>query len=123
MYNIITPKDGRVMSKHVSTNNKKVNDFVILMDNKEQILSVNECNRMLKYNIYSYIWYSHCECFLCTKKDDVTHNLLIFYLKKCIYSVIGAVYPQKKLALTSLTSGGRSVDIVRLRTETTEFLT
>jgi hypothetical protein len=27
----------------------------------------------------------------------------------------------KKLALTSLTSGGRSVGIVRLRTETTEF--
>jgi hypothetical protein len=27
----------------------------------------------------------------------------------------------KKLALTSLTSGGRSVGIVRLRTEATEF--
>jgi hypothetical protein len=29
-------------------------------------------------------------------------------------------YLQKKLALTSLTSGGRSVGIVRLRTEATE---
>jgi hypothetical protein len=29
---------------------------------------------------------------------------------------------RKKLALTSLTSGGRSVGIVRLRTEATEFL-
>jgi hypothetical protein len=29
-------------------------------------------------------------------------------------------YPQK-LALTSLTSGGRSVDIVRSRTQATEF--
>jgi hypothetical protein len=28
---------------------------------------------------------------------------------------------RKKLALTSLTSGGRSVGIVRLRTEATEF--
>jgi hypothetical protein len=31
-----------------------------------------------------------------------------------------ALYPQK-LALTSLTSGGRSVGIVRLRTQATEF--
>jgi hypothetical protein len=35
----------------------------------------------------------------------------------------GTLYPQKKkkLALTSLTNGGRSDGIVRLRTETTEF--
>jgi hypothetical protein len=33
----------------------------------------------------------------------------------------GTLYPQKKLALTSLTSGGRSVGIVRLRTEDTSF--
>jgi hypothetical protein len=33
----------------------------------------------------------------------------------------GTVYPQK-LALTSLTSGGRSVGIVRLRTQATEFV-
>jgi hypothetical protein len=33
----------------------------------------------------------------------------------------GTLYPQKKWALTSLTSGGRSVGIVRLRTEATEF--
>jgi hypothetical protein len=33
----------------------------------------------------------------------------------------GTLYPQKKLALTSLTSGGRSVGIVRLRTEGTDF--
>jgi hypothetical protein len=32
------------------------------------------------------------------------------------------LYPQKKLALTSLTSGGRSVRIARLRTEATKFL-
>jgi hypothetical protein len=33
----------------------------------------------------------------------------------------GTLYPQK-LALTSLTSGGRSVGIVRSRTQATEFL-
>jgi hypothetical protein len=33
----------------------------------------------------------------------------------------GILYPQK-LALTSPTSGGRSVDIVRSRTQTTEFV-
>jgi hypothetical protein len=32
-----------------------------------------------------------------------------------------ATSARKKLALTSLTSGGRSVGIVRLRTEATEF--
>jgi hypothetical protein len=32
----------------------------------------------------------------------------------------GTLYPQK-LALTSLTSGGRSVGIVRSRTQATEF--
>jgi hypothetical protein len=32
----------------------------------------------------------------------------------------GTLYPQK-LAITSLTSGGRSVGIVRSRTQTTEF--
>jgi hypothetical protein len=32
----------------------------------------------------------------------------------------GTLYPQK-LALTSLTSGGRSVDIVRSRTQAAEF--
>ena len=31
------------------------------------------------------------------------------------------LYPQKKLALTSPTGGGRSVGIVRVRTEATEF--
>jgi hypothetical protein len=37
----ITLEDGRVRPKHVvSTNNKKVNDLVTLMDNKEQTLSV-----------------------------------------------------------------------------------
>jgi hypothetical protein len=33
----------------------------------------------------------------------------------------GTLYPQKKLALTSLTSDGLSVGIVRLRTKATEF--
>jgi hypothetical protein len=33
----------------------------------------------------------------------------------------GTLYPQKKLALTSLTCGGRSVGIVRLRTEAKFF--
>jgi hypothetical protein len=35
-----TPEDGRVRPEHVvSTNNKKANDLVTLMDNKKQILS------------------------------------------------------------------------------------
>ena len=33
------------------------------------------------------------------------------------------LYPQKKLALTSPTGGGRSVGIVRSRTKATEFIT
>jgi hypothetical protein len=37
--------------KHVVLTNNNVNDLVTLMDNKEQILGVNEFNRMLKYNI------------------------------------------------------------------------
>jgi hypothetical protein len=45
-------EDGRMRLKHVVlTNNNKVKGLVTLMDNKEQILGVNECNRMLKYNI------------------------------------------------------------------------
>jgi hypothetical protein len=45
------------------------------------------------------------------------------YLLACLFIYVherGTLYPQK-LALTSLTSGGRSVDIVRSRTQTTEF--
>jgi hypothetical protein len=37
------------------------------------------------------------------------------------HAVHVAPFIRKKLALTSLTSGGRSVGIVRLRTEATEF--
>jgi hypothetical protein len=48
----ITPEDGHMRMKHVVlTNNNKVKDLVTLMDNKEQILGVNKCNRMLKYNM------------------------------------------------------------------------
>jgi hypothetical protein len=40
--------------------------------------------------------------------------------KKGEKNVVGTLYPQK-LALTSPTSGGRSVGIVRSRTKATEF--
>jgi hypothetical protein len=40
---------------------------------------------------------------------------------QCSHSVLGTLYLQK-LVLTSLTSGGRSVCIVRSLTQATEFL-
>jgi hypothetical protein len=49
--------------------------------------------------------------------DIVTY--IYFYVYAALYI---ACIICKKLALTSLTSGGRSVDIVRLRTEATELL-
>jgi hypothetical protein len=44
--------------------------------------------------------------------------LLVLYM---LLSQFTVVVIRKKLVLTSLTSGGRSVGIVRLRTEATQF--
>jgi hypothetical protein len=64
---------------------------------------------------------------LCKYKSDYEFGInllepMVFYeTVEITYALLVALYPQK-LALTSPTSGGRSVGIVRSRTKATEFV-